>query len=320
MKLRTLVLIAIAAIILVVGGYIAINFIIPSIVTEVAVTGVPTARSSNLDALKTSQAETRAAQTASPPTATNSARYTDPASGIQRASFVDEPLTRDTQQSGPLYESCTAARSATMTPADQPTPTAAPTNTPEPTVEPSGQSDFVFLVIVAEESEACFQASEILNGRPTIAVGVTRTIAGEIAIDRANVANTQLGEEFNVNLAELQSDQRQRDRWVISAMGFNFNQFPFARLTEAKVVGLPARPYQEGETLTFQITGKLTVREVTRDVVFNAKAMFKDGTLVATAYTDNNLTDFGLNPPNLGFVRVNDPFRIVLNIVAREAQ
>jgi polyisoprenoid-binding protein YceI len=317
MKFRTLIIAAIAAAVVLVGGYVAIKYIIPSIVTEVAVTGVPTARSNNLDVLKTSQAETRIARTATPQTRTLNASSADSSSGLMNAAYVELPEAGAAQQAAPLYESCIAAREATPTPE----PTIVPAAEATPAAEaPAGDADYVFLTVVAEESEACFQVFEMLRGRPTTAVGVTKTIAGEIALDRANIANTQLGEEFNVNLAELKSDQGMRDRWVISSMGFNFNQFPFAKLTEAKAIGLPARPYQEGEVLQFQITGKLLIREAAVDVTFNAKASFKDGTLVANAYADYKLTDWGLQPPDLGFVKVEDPFRIVLNIVAREAQ
>jgi polyisoprenoid-binding protein YceI len=316
MKARTLLIAAAAAVILVVGGYIAINFIIPSIVTEVAVTGVPTARSSNLDDARNTA--TARALTAVSPTSTNTASGL---AGIQSVAFVEAPLSRPAYQQAPLYQSCTADRGATATPQGAAMPTAEATA--EPTMAatmaaPAGEGDFVFLKVVAEESEACFQIGEILNGNFVLAIGATKTITGEIAIDRANVANTQMGEEFVVNLAELQSDQRNRDRWIISQQGFNFNASPFAKLTEAKLVGLPARAYTEGEMLNFQIEGKLTIKEVTRDVVFTASAKFEGGTLVANAYYDTKLTDFGLNPPNLGFVRANDEFRIVLNLVARE--
>jgi polyisoprenoid-binding protein YceI len=158
-----------------------------------------------------------------------------------------------------------------------------------------------------------------LNGNFVLAVGVTKEIAGEVAIDLGNLANSQLSEEINVNLAQIRSDQRNRDNWMISERGFNFNRFPIAKLTDAELIGLPARAYREGETITFQIKGNLQVRETVRETIFTAMGRYADGVLVVTAFTDLKLTDLDLNPPDLGFVRVNDDMRIILNLVARAA-
>ncbi|PJF31772.1 MAG: hypothetical protein CUN51_02190 [Candidatus Thermofonsia Clade 1 bacterium] len=293
--------------VLVFGIYIAVNFVLPSIFTTPSVTGVPTARSNNLDALRTQQAERNLTATAA---RNNSYQY-----GVRAVAFgadSERPLTAQE-----LYVSCTVARSATATPVNAPTATPTPTATPEPTPMAAGESNFVFLSIVGEESEACYQVGEILNGNFVLAVGVSKEIAGEVAIDLGNLANSQLSEEINVNLAQIRSDQRNRDNWMISERGFNFNRFPIAKFTDAELIGLPERAYREGETLTFQIKGNLQVRETVRETTFTAMGRYENGVLVVTALADMKLTELGLTPPNLGFVRVNDDVRIVLNLVAR---
>jgi len=298
------------------GIYIAVNFVLPALFTTPSVTGVPTARSSNLDALRTQQAERALTATA--------ARSSFYQNGVRAAAFAAPEAGEQIAQE--LYVSCTAARGVTATPNNAPTATptltVTPTlaTTPEPTPAATSEPNFVFLTIIGEESEACYQVGEILNGRFVLAVGVTKEIAGEVAIDLNNLANSQLSEEINVNLAQIRSDQRNRDNWMISERGFNFNRFPIAKLTDAELIDLPARPYREGETVTFQIKGKLQVREAIRETVFTATGRYADGVLVVTAFADVKLTDFGLNPPDLGFVRVNNDVRIVLNIVARAAE
>ncbi|MFN7209873.1 MAG: YceI family protein [Aggregatilineales bacterium] len=289
------------------GIYIAVNFVLPSIFTTPSVTGVPTARSNNIDALRTQQAER--ALTA---TAARNSLYRD---GARAVAFdaAEQPAPRPQE----LYVSCTAARGATATPRNAPTATPMPTATPEPTPSAAEESNFVFLSIVGEESEACYQVGEILNGSFVLAVGVTKEIAGEVAIDLGNLANSQLGEEINVNLAQIRSDQRNRDNWMISDRGFNFNSFPIAKFTDAELIGLPERAYREGESLTFQIKGNLQVRESVRETIFTAMGRYEEGVLVVTAFADLKLTELGLTPPNLGFVSVNDDVRIVLNLVAR---
>jgi len=288
--------------------YIAVNFILPALFTTPSVTGVPTARSNNLDALRTQQAARTLTATAA-----RSSFYQNDVRAAVGMPEAGAPIAQE------LYVSCTAARGVTATPNNAPTATPMPTATPEPTPAAAGESNFVFLTIVGEESEACYQVGEILNGSFVLAVGVTKEIAGEVAIDLGNLANSQLSEEINVNLAQIRSDQRNRDNWMISERGFNFNRFPIAKLTDAELIGLPARAYREGETITFQIKGNLQVRETVRETIFTAMGRYADGVLVVTAFTDLKLTDLDLNPPDLGFVRVNDDMRIVLNLVARAA-
>lgn len=292
------------------GIYIAVNFVLPSIFTTPSVTGVPTARSNNLDALRTQQAERALTATA--------ARNSFYQNGARAVAFsaAEQPALRPQA----LYISCTAARGATATPNNAPTATPMPTATPEPTPSAAEESNFVFLRIVGEESEACYQVGEILNGSFVLAVGVTNAIDGEVAIDLGNLANSQLSEEINVNLAQIRSDQRNRDNWMISDRGFNFNSFPIAKFTDAELIGLPERAYREGESLTFQIKGNLQVRENVRETTFTAMGRYAEGVLVVTAFADLKLTELGLTPPNLGFVRVNDEVRIVLNLVARAAE
>lgn len=315
--IRNVAIVAVLAAVVIVGAYVAIKYIIPSIVTEVAVTGVPTPNNSRFDALKTSQAQTATARPQSTATTTG-ALIGAPGSAIVSIAYVP-PVVPVLPAQENLYTSCTAVRGITPTPSDAaPTPTVMPTA--EPTAEaapPSGEANFVFLTISAEESEACYQVGEILRDRFNFVVGVTKTIAGEVAIDLNNVANSQMGDEFNVNLAEIKSDQGNRDRWMISGQGFNFNAQPIAKLTNTQLIGLPARPYVEGETLTFQIVGELTIKDTTRQLTFNSTAKYENDVLVVTAYTDTKLTEIGLFPPDLGFVKVNDEVRIILNLVAR---
>jgi polyisoprenoid-binding protein YceI len=154
------------------------------------------------------------------------------------------------------------------------------------------------------------------NNQFALAVGVTKTIDGFVQIDRANVAASQVG-EIVINIAEFTSDSSRRDG-IIRQRWLESNKFPLAKLTDAKLVGLPARAYQDGETLSFQIVGNLTIRETPKEVTFNVTATLTGDTLVVTGYTDVLMSDFGFTAPEIGgFVRANNELRIVLNLVAR---
>jgi polyisoprenoid-binding protein YceI len=310
---RRVLIIGVIAIIVVIAAILFVrDWVIPTFAPS-AVTGVPTSAGAFSD-LKTNQAKT---QTAAAPTAASSG----PMDTIKLVSFTtNKPLSRVARQDATLYESCTKTRGATPTPQNA-KPTAAATTAAAPAAtQAAGAADYLFLKVVGAESEACYMVGEIFLGEDSfnLAVGVTHSIDAEVAVDRNNIANSQIS-DITINISEFTSDQPRRDG-IIRQRWLESNKFPFAKFAEAKIVGLPARPYKDAESLNFRITGKLTVRDVTKDVTFNATGVLTGKVLVVTAFTDVLMTDFGFEPPSVGgFVQANNELRIVLNLVAREA-
>jgi polyisoprenoid-binding protein YceI len=302
MKPRNLIIAAVAIILVIAAVLIVRDWVIPSF-AEPSVTGVPTAQNP-FAATKGS--------------ALPAASFDD---GVQMAAFTDSVRSARAQQ--PLYRSCTEDRRVTATP----TGTALAAGTPEATAEATpaataeaatGAADPLVVRIIGAESEACYQVGEIFleQNQFVVAVGVTKTIDGFVQIDRANVANSQIG-EIVINIAEFRSDNGRRDG-IIRRQWLESNKYPIAKLTDAKLVGLPARAYQDGEALAFEIVGNLQIREVTRPTTFTVTATLTGDTLVVTGYADVLMTDFGFTPPEVGgFVRANNEMRIVLNLVAR---
>ncbi|MFN8420668.1 MAG: YceI family protein [Anaerolineae bacterium] len=303
---RTVIIAVIALVVIVAAVLLARDWIIPTFATP-SVTGVPTAENPFASSTQGSYISPNNANTNS---------------GIQAIGFIDNTSSGFRPQQPPLYVSCTDVRHSTATP----TGAAVVEATPEATLaataaagEPMpGKSDPIVLRIVGEESEACYQVGEIFLGDNefNLAVGVTKSIDGFVQIDRANVAASQIG-EININVAEFQSDSARRDG-MIRQRFLESNKYPVAKLTDAKVVGLPARAYQDGEVLTFQIVGTLEVHETPKEVTFNVTASLTGDTLVVSGYADVKMSDFGFEAPNIaGFVAANDEMRIVLNLVAR---
>src|SRR5438128_490434 len=72
---------------------------------------------------------------------------------------------------------------------------------------PAGSDDIVFLSIVGSDSQACYVATETfaqgnMMGLPAgfnNPVGITHTIQGDLALDRTNVANSQIG-DIKINI------------------------------------------------------------------------------------------------------------------------
>jgi len=231
-----------------------------------------------------------------------------------------------------FYTSCTEERRITPTPtsaapaAVTPVATAAATlnATMAATTAPiaAAATDLIIFNISGQESEACYQVGEVFisrNNQFGLAVGVSNAVSGQIAIDKANVANSQVG-QIVVDVSQLKSDASSRDgqirsRWLES------NKFPLAKFTPTTITGLPEGAYTEGQILNFTMTGDMLVRDTTKVVTFTVKATLKDNVLAGSATTDIKMTDFGFDPPEIGgMLKANNEARLVLNFVARPAQ
>jgi polyisoprenoid-binding protein YceI len=308
-KNRNIVIGIILIIAVIVGFLVMRDFVIPMFAQPVQ-TGVPTVPS-----LRDRLTQTAAA-------APTKSSYNP---GIQPVVYMPDPNNGSVFQETELYESCKQMIGVTATPTAAETAAATTEPTISPTIEatqaanPSAEEDFHFFRIVGSESEACYQVGEIFLDESSynLAVGSTKSIDGEIAIDMNNVANSQIG-EIVINISEFKSDRPQRDG-IIRRRWLESNNFPLARLTNARAVGLPQGAYTEGETLKFQVVGDLTIREVTRETTFDATGKLENGMLVVVAVANTLMTDFGFDPPFIAQqVRANNELRIVLNLVARE--
>jgi polyisoprenoid-binding protein YceI len=84
------------------------------------------------------------------------------------------------------------------------------------------------------------------------------------------------------------------------------------------VQGFPAT-YTEGEPVTFQLLGDLTVRDVTVPVGFDVTATLDGGTITGTATATANMSDFGFDPPDMmNMFTVQDEFQIQLEFTLQE--
>ena len=210
-------------------------------------------------------------------------------------------------------------------------PTAVPATTvPEPVEEavneaaPAGVRTFV---VVPGESEASFIMNEEffaqalsklgVEAGKTVVVGTTPGVTGEIQLDLENVEPVERA-QFTVDMTGLKTDQSQRDDWL-EDNALETSSFPEATFTATTVTGLP-ESINEGEEISFQLVGDLTVRDVTNSVTFDVTAVLSDDTIKGTAVLPLKLTDFGIDPPDFAnTLKVADEFRIEVTLVARES-
>ena len=209
-------------------------------------------------------------------------------------------------------------------------PTAVPTTAPEPAEEsvseaaPVGVRTFV---VVPEESQASYIVDEEflsealsklgIEAGKKVVVGTTPGVSGEIQLNLESAEPVESA-QFSVDMAGLKTDQDRRDNWL-KDNAIETSRFPAATFTATSVTGFP-ESINEGEEISFQLVGDLTVRDVTKSVTFEVTAVLSDDTIKGTAVLPLKLTDFGIDPPDFAnTLKVADEFRIEVTLVARES-
>jgi len=194
-----------------------------------------------------------------------------------------------------------------------PPPTAAATPTE---LTSTGPTEYQ---IDASESSVSYEVGETFfnqNNRFNVAIGVTDVISGSIQLDPENPQNTSIG-VITVDISQLKSDSGRRDR-TIQDRFLESGRYPTATFTPTQITGLPAE-YTPGEMLSFQVTGDLTVREVTQPVTFEVQASLKEGILEGQATTTILMSTFGIGPIQMvGVLGTEDEVKISFNFVARQ--
>ena len=168
--------------------------------------------------------------------------------------------------------------------------------------------------IVAERSEASYHARETLVNQPapSDAVGRTNEIEGEIQLDTDGILSGRIP-SMRIDLRTLVSDEARRDNFIRQNT-LKTDQFPYAEFRSTGTAG-PA-VFRPGEEATFEIPGLMTIRGQDRPIVWQAKAKL-DGTLITgSASARVKLTDFGLEPPRLAILSVEDEMTWEIDLVA----
>jgi polyisoprenoid-binding protein YceI len=183
--------------------------------------------------------------------------------------------------------------------------------------ENTAAEDIRTFVVVPEETSASYIVEEeFLSGaldrlgiEPGLVdtIGRTQEVTGEMVLDFNNLAQPVVSSEFSVDLRALTSDQPRRDNRIREA-NLESNRFPFAVFTITAVENGPAS-YSEGEEITFQATGDITIREITQPATFDVTARLEGNTITGVARAPLKMSDFGFEPPNFAnMFTVEDEF------------
>jgi polyisoprenoid-binding protein YceI len=160
--------------------------------------------------------------------------------------------------------------------------------------------------------------SEVLRGTPTTVVGLSDQVAGEIAVDLSDLGTAQVG-IIQVNARTLETDESRRNQTIRNRI-LNTDSYEFITFEPTAVMGLDGSA-SPGQLLTFQITGDLTIRDVSQDVAFEVTAQVDNANrLVGTAVTTITRAAFDLNIPSVPFVAdVGEDVTLTINFTALPA-
>lgn len=213
---------------------------------------------------------------------------------------------------GVLLAACGGA-SAGVSPS--PTPTAPATVASVASTAPAATA---LEWMVSDRSKATVQVREQLANVnfPSDAVLVATGAKGAFQVNADGTFAP--GSRISFDLTSLTSDSSQRDSFVKQSV-LATRQFPTAVFVPVRATGL-ALPLAANATVSFTLSGALTIHGVTKDVSFDVDATRAGGELTATATLKPSVTfgDFGMPQPAAPgrVLSVVDEIRLTVELVA----
>ena len=165
------------------------------------------------------------------------------------------------------------------------------------------------------QSEAHYEVAETFfqGNRLNLAIGRTKGVAGDVLVDFANPANSQVG-TIVIDVSQLTSDENRRDNFIRHD-GLQSSLYPQVTFKPTKIEGLSAS-VKPGDQLTFKVTGDLTVKQTTKPVTFDVTLTANQDQLKGTATTQILLSDFGAGPIQIALLQTEDKAKLVFDFVA----
>lgn len=179
---------------------------------------------------------------------------------------------------------------------DAPDPLALETSPPPAS---GGSGDLTGTWTVAGGSEAGYRVDEVLNGQDNTVVGRTSDVTGQITVAGGEATEG----EITVDMTTITTDSGSRDGQFRGPI-MQTDEFPTSTFTLTSPV--PLDGLDGGGPISVTATGDLTVRDVTHSIEVQLDVQRSgDGVQVAGS-GEIQFADFDVDPPNLGFVRVED--------------
>ena len=152
--------------------------------------------------------------------------------------------------------------------------------------------------IMPEESLVSFELDEVLMGQPKTVVGTTDQVAGQISVNPASPAESQMG-TIEVNVRTLETDSSMRDRTIRGqVLQSAQDEFEFVRFIPGEITGMP-ESVAVGEPFSFQVTGDLVIKAITQSVTFDVTVTaVSEDRIEGSAQTTITRSMYALTIPN----------------------
>ena len=160
-----------------------------------------------------------------------------------------------------------------------------------------------------DQSVVQYRVKEVLFGQDTEATGTAEGVAGTAEISGTTVAAV----DVEVDMATFTSDESQRDRQFQGRI-METSEFPTATFTLTEPIDLGALP-ADGEQITVEATGDLTMHGVTKSITFELTAVLTGSTFAANATIPITFTDYGIDDPSGGPASVGTDGELELLLV-----
>ena len=239
------------------------------------------------------------------------------------ASSVDAPIGTIASRVAPASAAPVSAAPATqpisapttvVTVPAQPTPTVTPTPTPRVVIPIAPGA--VRHAIVPPRSQATYRAGEKFLGQEiSVRVATVSGVTGDLYIDRQRPSASSVS-TITVPIRGLVSDMPDHDR--VRDRFLETTRYPNVTFTPQRLVGLPDTPYTDGQLLTFQIVGEMTMRGATSPVAFDVTGTLSGTTFSGTAKAKVQITDFGLTVPTLTALELDNNIYLEITLIAEQ--
>src|SRR2546430_1320152 len=172
---------------------------------------------------------------------------------------------------------------------------------------------------ISAGSLAGYRVKEQFVGQSSVHEAVARTsdVTGQVSIAQSGTTYQLTSATVAVRLGSLASvDQvagynvTNRDRIVQGSLGVS--SFPTA-VVVAQPVTLPAG-VETGQAVSVTVPGQLTIHGVTKDVTAILQLRVSGTTAQIGGTIATNMTDFGVNPPSIGFTTVQPAVTIEVSL------
>ncbi len=221
-----------------------------------------------------------------------------------------------TQESPATQESTDEAPEPVST--EETTPESTEAEATPATAESAAPADLTVFRIVSEESEVRFKLDEDLAGQRITVTGVTDQVAGDVAIDFTNPANSQLG-TIRINMRTLSTDNDFRNRAIRGQILRTADDArEFSDFVPTSIEGLPTESVAVGDEVNFTVTGDFTINGITKPITFDVTVtLAAEDRIEGTARAVVQRADFELNIPSVPNVaNVEEEVELELDFVA----